>query len=186
MAVRRVLVPPTTTEFASKLVATVPITSSPRAIATSLDFTRAYVSIRNSNRIAVIDALALQQIDVDASTPQIDDILLPPGASAFRLAADPKGRFLYVSDERLGTVYVVGIDPGSTHYHKAENLKTGLAAPHGLRGLAASSSGKRLYVTAPGATTFGPGQKAKIWTLAASVSSRPTQTRLSGKSKNSR
>src|SRR5439155_26181350 len=77
-------------------------------------------------------------------------------------AADPTARFLYVSDYAAAVVYVVDINPSDAKYHQVVariHLPTAPvdATRHeiGLREIALSSDGRRLFVTAPDKTYPG-------------------------------
>ena len=162
------------------LIAKIPLQNisgpvNPRQVLVTPDGTRAYVALWSSSAIAVIDTLVLQEVDVDPSTPALDRISLPAGAAPFWLATDPDGRYLYVSDEashnKTGLVYVVDINPfqeagttsgsasGSRFHQHVGTIEVGRALA-GLRGLAVSASGKRLYVAAPGQTLFGAARNS--------------------------
>ena len=126
--------------------------ASTRASAISPDGTRAYVSLRFSNGIAVIDMEALHEVDVNPATSAIDEIRLPAGANPFWLVVSPRGDVLYVSDELSSNVYAITVDPRSPDYHKVRTLPLSLATD-GLRGMDISSDGRRLYVAATGLGT---------------------------------
>src|SRR5664280_14923 len=99
--------------------------------------------------------VALQQVDVDPTKVGVQYIPLPSSARAFDLVAESSGRYLYVSDEAQGEVYVVDIDPFSkTFDHHIRTIPVG-PAPLGLRGIALNSDSSLLFVTAPGQTIFG-------------------------------
>src|SRR5262249_12603565 len=105
------------------LVARVPVGTdggidSPRSVALTHAGTRAYVTLQNTARLAVVDMEALQQFDTrpDTSAAQtigVNPIDLPDGASAYWIRIDSKDQFAYVSDYRLGAIYVVDIRPTS-------------------------------------------------------------------------
>ncbi|MDB5349719.1 MAG: repeat protein, partial [Planctomycetota bacterium] len=137
---------------------------APSSIALTPDNTRAYVTLALSNRIAVIDALALREIDVDPSTPAaIDEIVLPEGAYPDSIVIDPKGNYAYVADRVSyasglfdeGVIYVIDVNPRSPRYNSYTQISVG-PARYGLRQLALDSDGQRLYVAAP-STRFRPG-----------------------------
>jgi len=128
--------------------------SRPRAVGLTTDRTRAYVTLRGEGAVAVFDMMALQPIDIDPDTDQIDSIPMPPGGTPFWIAVDPNDQFAYVSDERLGAIYVIDISPVSDTYHQVvQTIQVG-PAPLGLRGLDVSVDNKRLYVAAPERTLF--------------------------------
>ena len=136
-------------------------TLAPRSVATTPDGTRAYVTLEGAGGIAVIDAMALHEVDMvpdDAADPDtlgVQHIELPNGAVPFDLAADSEGNYLYVSDSVSGTVYVIDINPFSGRYNELVRTVAVQPAPLGLRGLAVSPDQRRLYVTAPGRTIRG-------------------------------
>ena len=121
----------------------------PRSAVVTPDDTRAYVSLWYDHGISVIDAEALQEIDLDPSTTAIDHINLPDDAAPFWLAVDPSGQFLYASDEFSGSIYVIDIRPTDIDYNRLVYTINVPTATYGLRGLAISSDGNRLYVAAP-------------------------------------
>ncbi len=152
-------------EFVS-LTADIPVRSAggqyvrPRSVSVTPDGTRAYVALRGAAGVAMIDAVGLHQVDIDLDREGMNVIDLPDQASAYWLETDPAGEFLYVSDEVLGRVYQIDIQPGSAMYNQVVGTIEVPLTPFGLRGLAASASGKRLYVAAPGETLFGAGRRA--------------------------
>ncbi|MEO6739180.1 MAG: putative Ig domain-containing protein [Chthoniobacteraceae bacterium] len=128
---------------------------SPRTVTSSVDGTRAYVTLELGAGVAVFDFVTGQQIDVDPETPGVQFIRLTPGTRAWAATAEKSGRFLYVSDSISGTVCVIDIDPFSNKYNKVVQYITLPGVGLGLRGLALSSDDARLYVTAPGRTSTG-------------------------------
>ncbi len=139
-------------------VARIPLAagSAPRNAVITADGTRAYVALSGVPGIAVIDlgGAAAGRYRY-AATFGIQYLQLPPGAQPFDLAVEPTGRFLYVSDQAQGAVYVVDIDPFSKTFDRhVQTIAVG-PAPLGLRGIALNSDGSMLFVTAPGRTLFG-------------------------------
>jgi YD repeat-containing protein len=150
-------------------VARIPIgkDGQPHAIVVTNDRTRAYVTLRGTDQIAVIDPIALQQVDANLDNnkpnqpPTIDTIELKrtglagllPNGNGFMITIDPKDEFAYVTDERSWNVWVIDIRPSSQTFHKVVKtislggLATSLTAD-GLRGLAFNANGTRLYVAA--------------------------------------
>ena len=126
-----------------------------RQVVPTADGTRAYVPLQTGAGVAVVDAVALQQIDADPKKSGTQIIPLPPGAQPFDAVAEKTGRYLYVSDSNDSLVYVIDIDPFSSTYNQRVNTLRVAPAPLGLRGLALSADQQRLYVTAPGETLFG-------------------------------
>ena len=136
---------------------------APRKTIASPDGTRFYVTLEGGGSVAVIDAVALQQIDtipddiLADKSKGINAIPLPPGATPFDMDIDRVGRRLYVSDFSRGAIYVIDIDPFSPTYHQ---LKTTITIPDradqftglgriGLRGIAVDKTGSRLFVASP-------------------------------------
>ncbi|MCC6231635.1 MAG: Ig-like domain-containing protein, partial [Verrucomicrobiales bacterium] len=130
-------------------------TLSPRNSVFSGDGTRLYVALNGGSGIAVIDTVALQEIDTDPDTFGVQHIQLPLGSRPFDLAAETNSRYLYVSDEASNVIYVVDIDPFSETFHsKVRSIAVG-PAPLGLRGLALNADESHLFAAAPGRTIFG-------------------------------
>jgi hypothetical protein len=141
--------------------ATIPIVSAidarPSYVAFANDGTRAYATLSRGNGIAVIDAVALQQIDVDPGTSEVDHISLA-GAQPFRIVIDPWDRYAYVTDQiatgGASSVYVIDIRPSSTKYNQRVDTISVAPAEDGLRGLDISKDGERLYLAAPNRTQY--------------------------------
>ncbi|HEY6817505.1 MAG TPA: putative Ig domain-containing protein [Croceibacterium sp.] len=117
--------------------------------------------VATSKGIAVIDTLALRQFDVNAATPEIDQIVVPGGAVT-ALAVDPANRYLYAA--ALGKVYVINIDPGKPNYLKVlpygsnaidVQVKSGQDHFGHITSMALNSDGTRLYVGVPVSELFG-------------------------------
>src|SRR6185295_6190136 len=139
---------------------------APRAVAMTSDNGRAYVTLRSSHSVAVIDTLMLQQIDAvrdvtgQAATLGVNVIDLPSDARPFWIAIDDKQQLAFVGDEVTtqplpGRIYVIDIDPASRDYNKLVGTLTTRGptteyAPFGLRGMIASSADGQLIVAAPG------------------------------------
>ena len=131
---------------------------SPRSIAVTPDGTRAYVTLRSvaggsdPPGVAVIDMLTLQPVDTDLSTAGVIDWIDLPGVSPFGIAIDPRGQYAYISDyvvrDGSGHIWTIQIGASAESYHAVKGVDMG-TAPAGLRGLAVSADGRRLYVAAP-------------------------------------
>ncbi|MGE4182848.1 MAG: Ig-like domain-containing protein, partial [Limisphaerales bacterium] len=134
----------------------VPTTSlAPRNSTFSGDGTRLYVALNGGSGIAVIDTVALQEVDADPNTFGVQHIRLPLGSRPFDLVAESNSRYLYVSDESSNTVFVIDIDPFSSEFHQhVRSIPLG-PAPLGLRGIALNADESRVFITAPGRTLFG-------------------------------
>jgi hypothetical protein len=123
-------------------------------VALTPDLSRGYVT--TGSGIAVIDVQTLQAVDLNPATPGIDHIIELPGSLPYWAVADKEGKYLYVSDTRVGTIYVIDIDPTSHTFHKLVKQISIDVAPEGLRGMDVTADGRRLYVAAPvrGGATF--------------------------------
>jgi len=151
-------------EIARILLAAMPdITHlGPGQIIATSNGARAYVALTLAGAIGVLDAVGLQQVDIDitpdsALAEGVQSILLPTGASPFKFAFSPDGAHLYVTDKIAPIIYVIDTDPFSKTYHTL--LKTITLPPTtaklGLRGIAVSTDGETVVVAAPGRTLFG-------------------------------
>jgi DNA-binding beta-propeller fold protein YncE len=129
---------------------------APRSVAISADNTRAYATLRYESAVAVVDTVALQQVDADGNLANgVSNIELLPGARPFWIAVSKNGNKAYVSDEVAGRIYVLDIDPSSGSYHKLVRTLDVGPAPSGLRGMAINANGTRLFVAAPEKMLFG-------------------------------
>lgn len=146
---------------ANELVARVDIgdplkNDAPRAVAVTPDNARAYVTLRSTGMLAVVDTIMLQQLDAvpdDPANPAslgVQTIALPAGARPFWVAIDSKQNLAFVSEEVTGRVYVVDIDPASSTYHRYLTSIDLPGAKYGLRGIAMAGAYDQLVVTAPG------------------------------------
>src|SRR5581483_550944 len=85
--------------------------AQPFDVASTWDDTRAYVTLYNDDGVAVIDPVALQEVDVDPKTPGVQHIQLPAGALPYDIVIDQAGKYAYVSDAAphsgLGSIYVI-------------------------------------------------------------------------------
>ncbi|MFV8131967.1 DUF6603 domain-containing protein [Streptomyces syringium] len=93
---------------------------------------RVYIALPGDNAVLVLDVANLQN-PMPVGDP------LPAGPSPTRLAADPKGRWLYALNEGGATVTVVDVAARKA----LATLRTGTSPS----ALAASPDGRRLYVT---------------------------------------
>ena len=127
----------------------------PRYVAATSDGTVAYTPLESQGRVAVVDLLALQQVNTNrgASDPTI---ALPTGAQPFSIVIDHLDRYAYVADRRpangVGKIYVIDINPNSATYNKhikTISIGTNLVE---LAQMAVSADGKSLFITAPKAT----------------------------------
>ncbi len=116
------------------------------------DNARAYVSLRTGGGIAVVDLLAMRQVDADTKKVGDNIIKLPPGASPFGMMFDRSGNYLLVGDYNNGAIYVIDIQPPSadsdpktpTYNHVVRTFSLGSSL--GLRGMALTPDGDQLVV----------------------------------------
>ncbi|WP_460202278.1 DNA/RNA non-specific endonuclease [Scytonema sp. NUACC21] len=157
-------------------VGTNDISDRPRDIAVTSDGTRAYVTLENSGRVALVDPMVLQQIDTNAKTEVLDPISLGTDASPRSIAIDARNDFAYIADSNMGVIYVLDLNPNSAQYHKVVEKIQVAPAPYGLREMAISSDGRRLFVTAPSSISANtiPQQKSQIFVINIDPKDRPT------------
>ena len=124
------------------------VTDRPGQLAVTSNATRAYVPLESSGRVAMVDLLARRQVDADASTPTVaDDIKLPDDdASPGAISIDPWD-YAYVTDTKRGRIYVLDVRPGSASYNQVVDTIL-VDAASGLRQIAISSDGRKLFATA--------------------------------------
>ncbi|WP_293318275.1 DUF4114 domain-containing protein [Microcoleus sp. PH2017_15_JOR_U_A] len=118
----------------------------PESIAATNNATRAYVTLRDTGRVSVVDLMALREIDTTPETATVDAIGLPSGARPQAIAIDPKDNYAYIADQNRPNIYVLDINPNSATYHTV--IQTiNVTSPLGLSQLAISSDGRRLFAT---------------------------------------
>ncbi|MEG3851249.1 YncE family protein, partial [Microcoleus sp. herbarium19] len=156
--------------IASVSVGTDDILDRPRELTVTSDGSRAYVVMDRSGRIAVVDPMTRQQIDTQPNTAGINPINLPSGAEGRSIVIDPRDQYAYIADGKTGgnSIYVLDINPFSSKYHQVTQTITVGAAPSGLRQIALSSDGKKLFVTAPN------GSNSKIYAVNIDPKDRPS------------
>jgi hypothetical protein len=121
----------------------------PGQLAVTSNATRAYVPLEWTGRVAMVDLLARREVDVDASTATVDDILLPSGASPGAISIDPGDNYAYVTDTKRGSIYVLDINPDSASYNQVVRIiSVDAKSGSGLRQIAISSDGRKLFATA--------------------------------------
>jgi predicted chitinase len=120
----------------------------PGQLAVTSHGTRAYVPLEWSGRVAMVDLLARRQVDAEDSTPTVaDDIKLPDDdASPGAISIDPRD-YAYVTDTKQGRIYVLDVHPGSASYNQVVDTIS-VDAASGLRQIAISSDGRKLFATA--------------------------------------
>jgi len=94
-----------------------------------------------------VDLLARRPVDADASTATVDDINLPSGASPGAISIDPWDNYAYISDSKRGSIYVLDVNPDSPSYNQVVQTIP-VNATSGLRQIAISSDGRKLFATA--------------------------------------
>ncbi|WP_333464473.1 YncE family protein, partial [Microcoleus sp. herbarium7] len=122
-----------------------------RDLTVTSDGYRVYVPLEASGRVALVDPITRQQVDTKADVAGMNPIDLPSGASPRSIVVDSRDRYAYIADGKIGgnSIYVLDINPFSSKYHQVTQTITVGAAPSGLRQMAISSDGKKLFVTAP-------------------------------------
>ena len=134
-----------------------------RDTALTPDRTRAYATLNGQSSVAVVDMLAMQQVDAvpgscsSSCQDSVNQIYLPTGAQPFWIALDKQGKYAYVSDyldygtpsAGQGRIYVIDIDPTSCTFNTVVRTIDVKSAGQGLRQLVVSDDGRRLYVAAP-------------------------------------
>jgi len=147
----------------------------PTSVALSRDGTRGYVPLGTVPGIAVIDTIALQQIDAspgDGNIDPVDIIELPEGARPFWAVVDRANKILFVTDRRsagdprdadaTAYIYWIDIDPSKPTYHRHIRTTEVGPAPLGLRQLDVSSDNRWLFAAAPGTNEFLVGPQAGV------------------------
>jgi hypothetical protein len=119
----------------------------PGQLAVTSNATRAYVPLEWTGRVAMVDLLARREVDVDASTPTVDDINLGTDASPGAITIDPWDNYGYIADSKQGRIYILDVNPDSAKYNQV--VETILVdATSGLRQIAINSDGRKLFATA--------------------------------------
>ncbi|MEG5111039.1 beta-propeller fold lactonase family protein, partial [Microcoleus sp. AT8-B6] len=156
--------------IASVSVGTDDILDRPRELTLTSDGSRAYVAMDRSGRIAVVDPMTRQQVDTQPNTAGINPINLPSGAEPRSIVIDPRDQYAYIADGKIGSnsIYVLDINPFSSTYHQVTQTIPVGTAPNGLRQIAISSDGKKLFVTAPN------GSNSKIYAVNIDPKDRPS------------
>ncbi|TAE00389.1 MAG: hypothetical protein EAZ96_21280 [Oscillatoriales cyanobacterium] len=116
-------------------------------LAVTSNATRAYVPLEYTGRVAMVDLLARRPVDADASTAAVDDIILPSGASPGAISIDPWDNYAYITDSKRGSIYVLDVNPDSPSYNQVVQTIP-VNATSGLRQIAVSSDGRKLFATA--------------------------------------
>jgi Dockerin type I domain/Bacterial Ig domain len=119
----------------------------PGQLAVTSNATRAYVPLERSGRVAMVDLLARREVDADASTPTVDDINLPTGASPGAITIDRWNNYAYIADSKRGSIYILDVNPDSASYNQVVQTIS-VDATSGLRQIAVNSDGHKLFTTA--------------------------------------
>ena len=122
----------------------------PGELAATSNGTMAYVPLEESGKVAIVDLMALRQVDGMPETPEVEPIALPEGATPMALTIDKQDEYAYIADKNGGKVYVLDINPDSDSYHQVvETIELELNNESAqLREVAISADGRRLFVTA--------------------------------------
>ncbi|WP_293120760.1 DNA/RNA non-specific endonuclease [Okeania sp. SIO1I7] len=140
------------------LLASIPVGSRPRYTAATSEASRAYVTLEGGSGLAVLDLQGFRQLDTQPDVEGVNPIALPDDSSPRPLIIDPLDNYAYVGDGQKGQIYVIDINPNSPDYNQhVETIDVG-DAPSGLKKLAISSDGKRLFATTPNGGTSNVGQ----------------------------
>lgn len=131
-------------------VGTPDVSDRPGELAAISNGTVAYVPLESSGKVAIVDVMALRQVDGMPETPEVDPIALPEGATPVALTIDKQDEYAYVADKNGGKVYVLDINPDSDSYHQVvETIELELNNQNAqLREVSISADGRRLFVTA--------------------------------------
>ncbi|RUY63521.1 tandem-95 repeat protein, partial [Mesorhizobium sp. M7A.F.Ca.CA.001.05.1.1] len=138
----------------------------PNRVAITSDNARAYVTLRGSGGIAVVDTMLMRQVDVlpdDPAEPYTDGVNFikftnAPNAAPWDIAIDASDRWAYVSDMNSGAIYVIDVDPTSGTYNKhvgtivvkdVTDMSSSVPQHFGLRDLQLTPDGRQLVVAAP-------------------------------------
>ncbi len=120
----------------------------PRSSAVTSDGTRVYVVLESTGRVALVDPIVLQQVDTQPDIPDINPINLPAGAVPWSIAIGSQNEYAYIADSARGNIYILDINPFSETYHQVVQTIAVNPASSGLRKMAISSDGRKLFVTA--------------------------------------
>lgn len=132
----------------------------PRDLAATSNANRAYVALEQSGSVALVDLMMLRQVDTN---PQTAGIIEPidlrsnePNAMPRSIVIGANDSYAYVGDSQIGNIYVVDINPNSTTYNQlVQTINVGTL---GVRQLAISSDGKKLFATTKGGSSSNTGQ----------------------------
>ncbi|TAD94917.1 MAG: DUF4114 domain-containing protein [Oscillatoriales cyanobacterium] len=119
----------------------------PESIAATNNATRAYVTLRDTGRVSVVDLIALREIDTTPETATVDAISLPSGARPQAIVIDPKDNYAYIADQNRPNIYVLDINPNSATYHTVVQT-IAIDSPSGLQQLTINSDSRKLFITA--------------------------------------
>ncbi len=138
----------------------------PESIAATNSATRAYVTLRDTGRVSVVDLIALREIDTTKETETVDAISLPSGARPQAIAIDKRDNYAYIADQSRPNIYVLDINPNSATYHTVVET-IAIDSPSGLQQLTINSDERKLFVT---------GSDRNIHVVNIDPSDRPTNS----------
>jgi DNA-binding beta-propeller fold protein YncE len=101
-----------------------------------------------TGRVALVDPLVLQQVDTQPDIPDINPIDLPVGAKPWSIVINSRNEYAYIADSARGNIYILDINTFSETYDQGIQTITVNPASSGLRKMAISSDGRKLFVTA--------------------------------------
>ncbi|MBP0022028.1 MAG: DNA/RNA non-specific endonuclease [Cyanobacteria bacterium SBLK] len=139
------------------------VQSNPKAIAVTGNGSRAYVTLETAGSIAVIGVNDFKQLEV---------IDLPPGATPGAIAIAPHDQYAYIADSEKGSIYILDINPTSGQYNQLIDTIFVGDSLKGIKDLALSNDGKRLFATVPEPRNSQDG-KGKILVFNADIEDRP-------------
>ena len=120
-----------------------------RNVAVTPDQRLGAATVRSVGKVVLFDPIALQLIDTDPSSADVDLLDLPPGASPFWVVATRD--YAYVSDANFPVVYAINLRQTSSDYLEITTIPlTASDVPAGgSSSVDITPDGKRLFVAAP-------------------------------------
>ena len=107
------------------------------------DLTRVYGSAYN--KIAVIDTITFDQVDINPETPEVDYITPQGNGFIHQVTMDPLGHFLFAAGP-AETVWVIDIRPNSPTFHQVLRHIDLPRERISISGIAVNADGTRLLV----------------------------------------
>ncbi len=105
-----------------------------------------------------MDVQGFKLLDTQLDVEGVNPIAWPDDSSPRSIVIDPTDSYAYIGDYNLGRIYVIDIDPSSPDSNQHVETIEFDSAPDGLKKLAISSDGKRLFATTPCGGTSLVGQ----------------------------